>query len=1039
MRTRRRRSRSSNLASGEALRPATVASPLTLEVRILGGFQIAVDGQVLERPAWRLRKAENLVKLLAATPGHRLHREQILEALWPEADLHGASTAFYQALHFARRALEPDLADRHSSAFLHLEHNLLELRAPGRLWVDADGFEEAAAAARATVDPEAYRRAVGLYAGDLLPDDLYEDSVATRRQHLRHTCLDLLAGLAQRLQSNDDINGAIAVLQRALQVEPASEEIHVSLVRVYALAGMRERALLQYRRLSEILEREVGARPDPATRQLYEDIAGGRFPTGSDDGSRAAPVPHRPVGPGVPLRARAAPRHNLPRQLTSFVGRRREIAEISDLIGRSPLVTLSGAGGSGKTRLALEGATELASRYPHGVWWVFLAPLSEPALVPQAVASALGIREQPGRPVLDTLLDWLEPKTTLLLLDNAERLLAACATFVDAVLRRCPSVRILVTSREALRIEGEVAYPVSPLSLPAVGGLASLDMLAQSEAVRLFVDRAVAALASFRLTEHNAQAVLEICRRVDGIPLAIELAAARVRALSLEQIAFRLDDQVRLLADGRRTGLPRHQTLRATMDWSHDLLTGPEKVLFRRLAVFAGGFTLEAAESVGAGNDLEPAYILDLLASLVLKSLVETEDRGVEIRYRLLEPVRQYALSKLKRTAEEPAIRARHRDFFIALAEGAHAGLISPDRMSWQRRVETEHDNIRAALQWSLATAEFEQAFRLGASMARFWARHGYLDEGWKWLQKLRQHESEVSPVARARMLVAVALLAFEIGDQVEVIVAEYALSVFRETGDRDEVESCLRLLGMIENERGAFDRAAAVLDEAVAIAGQSGDAVREAEALRQRGYVEVRRGEYERGIPYLQRSLELLQQTGARRSVGFGLGHLAQAYLYQGHSQRAVPMLREAIALVETAGQSTATAYFRNLIGLALLWSGDYEAAKAEYHRNLAYSDEIGHRWAVAQALIGFGALSIEKGDLQIAARLLAAAQTFLAATVYRLPAAEEAYVQRLLNRLRASMDPTEFELAWAAGSALTLKQAIQYAASQPSAAARW
>ena len=279
MRTRRRRSRSSNLASGEALRPATVASPLTLEVRILGGFQIAVDGQVLERPAWRLRKAENLVKLLAATPGHRLHREQILEALWPEADLHGASTAFYQALHFARRALEPDLADRHSSAFLHLEHNLLELRAPGRLWVDADGFEEAAAAARATVDPEAYRRAVGLYAGDLLPDDLYEDSVATRRQHLRHTCLDLLAGLAQRLQSNDDINGAIAVLQRALQVEPASEEIHVSLVRVYALAGMRERALLQYRRLSEILEAGSGC----ATRS--GDAATVR-------GHRRRPIPH---------------------------------------------------------------------------------------------------------------------------------------------------------------------------------------------------------------------------------------------------------------------------------------------------------------------------------------------------------------------------------------------------------------------------------------------------------------------------------------------------------------------------------------------------------------------------------------------------------------------------------------------------------------------------------------------------------------------------------------------------------------------------
>jgi tetratricopeptide (TPR) repeat protein len=563
--------------------------------------------------------------------------------------------------------------------------------------------------------------------------------------------------------------------------------------------------------------------------------------------------------------------------------------------------------------------------------------------------------------------------------------------------------------------------------------LTSLDVLAQSEAVGLFVDRAAATLPSFHLTEQNAQAVLQICRRVDGIPLAIELAAARVRALSVEQIASRLDDQVRLLSDGRRTGLPRHQTLRATMDWSHDLLAGAEKVLFRRLASFASGFTLEAAEFVVAGTDLEPASILDLLSSLVYKSLVEVDEREAEVRYRLLEPVRQYALSKLKEANEEPLVRTHHRDFFIALAEGGHAGLISQDRGSWQKRIEAEHDNIRAALQWSIAAAAFEEAFRLGAAMARFWARHGYLEEGWKWLQELRTHESVVSPVVRARLLVGVGLLAFEIGDRVETIAVEHALSVFRELGDRDEVEASLRLLGMIENERGEFDRAAAALDEAVALAGQSGDTVREAEALRQRGYVELRRGDYGRGIPYLQRSLELLRQTGADRSVGFALGHLAQAYLYQGHSESAIAMLREAITLVETARQSTATAYFRNLLSLALLWLEDYDAAEAEYRRNLAFSDEIGHRWAVAQALIGFGALNLQKGDVQVAMRLLAAAQAFLTATVYKLPAAEEEYVQSLLSRLRDTLDPTEFELGWAAGSALTLKQAIQSITSQP------
>lgn len=1016
------------------MRQATVPSTAALEIQILGDFRIAIGGHVLERPAWRLRKAESLVKLLAATSGHRLHREQILEALWPEANLQVAAAAFYQALHFARRALEPDLVDRHGSAFLSLNRNVLELRAPGKLWIDADEFEDAAAIARATGDPETYHRAIGLYSGDLLPDDLYEDSVAARRQQLRYLCLDLLAELAHRLQSVGDFNGASAALERALQIEPASGEIYVALMRFYALAGMRERALLQYRRLSDVLAREVGAQPDPKTRQLYEDIAGNRFPAPADDKSPSPVIQRRLTEPSGPSRVPATPRQNLPRQLTSFVGRRREIAEISELMGRSQLVTLSGAGGCGKTRLALEAAAEFGSHYSDGVWWVALAPLSEPALVPQAVASALGIHEQPGRPVLDTLLDWLEPKTLLLLLDNAEHLLAACVILVDAVLRRCPSIRILLTSREASRIDGEVAYPVSPLSIPTAGKLASLDVLAQSEAVRLFVDRAVATLPSFRLTEQNVQAVVQICRRVDGIPLAIELAAARVRALSVEQIASRLNDQVRLLTDGGQIGVPRHQTLRATMDWSHNLLTSAEKILLRRLAVFAGGFTLEAAEFVVTGTDLEPGSILDHLAGLVYKSLVEVDERGAEVRYRLLEPVRQYALSKLREVQEEPAVRACHRDFFLALAERAHAGLVSQDRVSWQSRVEAEHDNIRAALQWSIGASEFEEAFRLGASMARFWARHGYLEEGWKWLRELRKHESAVSPVARARLLVGVGLLTFEIGDQVEAMAVENALNVFRELGNRDEVEASLRLLGMIENERGEFDRAAAVLDEAVALASQSGDTVREAEALRQRGYVELRRGDYGRGIPYLQRSLELLRQTGADRSVGFALGHLAQAYLYQGHSASAIAMLREAITLVETARQSTATAYFRNLLSLALLWLEDYDAAEAEYRRNLAYSDEIGHRWAVAQALIGFGALNIQKGDVQVAMRLLAAAQAFLTATVYKLPAAEEEYVQSLLSRLRDSLDPTEFELGWAAGSALTLKQAIQSITSQPS-----
>ncbi len=736
-----------------------------------------------------------------------------------------------------------------------------------------------------------------------------------------------------------------------------------------------------------------------------------------------------------PLKTLDSLPNNIPRQLTSFIGREREIVEVKDLLARALLLTLTGTGGSGKSRLALQVAAELLDQYPDGVWWVELASLSEPSLVPQALATALSVREQPGRPLMNTLLDYLHPKTLLLLLDNAEHLLPACSSLADALLRRCPNLRILVTSREAVRMEGESSYPVSPLSLPSPGMLLPVETLAQYEAVRLFIDRATAARPSFRTTEQNAAAVVQICRRVDGIPLALELAAARVKALSVDQIASRLNDQFRLLTNGSRTGLQRHQTLRATMDWSFDLLTEGETILFRRLAVFAGGFTLDAAEAVCSGAGVEESDIVGLLTHLVEKSLIVTEDRGAEVRYRLLEPVRQYALDKLLEAGESPAIRARHRDFFLALAESGYVGLAGADAQVWLVRIEAEHDNVRTALRWSLDARKVKEAAHLGAAMARFWARRRLLNEGWAWLHELRQHEDGLSTALRARVLSGVGLLAFEIGEPAGTAQArptEEALALYQQLGDRRGIEICIRLLGMVETERGNYERAGSLQDEAIALARERGDVVEEAEALRQRGYAAAKQGDYALATRALEKSLALARQVGTQRSVGFALGHLAQAYHYLEQSDRAIPMLQEALAILQAVQHGTGTAYFLNVLGLVRLAVGDHEGAETAYRECLTFAREIGYKWAIAQSLIGFGALGAARGDQERAVRLLAAADAMLTMIEYAIPSAEQAHFEHAVQALRRAIDPRDFARIWAEGRAMKVEQAIEYALSE-------
>ncbi|MGH3090644.1 MAG: ATP-binding protein, partial [Rubrobacteraceae bacterium] len=441
-----------------------------------------------------------------------------------------------------------------------------------------------------------------------------------------------------------------------------------------------------------------------------------------EDGPAAASLHHREASG-----AESPPKGNLPLELTSFIGREKEISEVKGLLEGTRLLTLTGSGGCGKTRLALEVAADVAKDFDDGAWWVGLASLSDADLAPKAAASALGARERPGRTLTEALSDHLRYRKLLLVLDNCEHVIASCAALADALLRFCPGLRVLATSREALGVAGEVSWPVPSLSLPDPGHPPSSESLARYEAPRLFVERAAA--STFAPTKRSAAAVAHLCHRLDGIPLAIELAAARTRVLSAEQIDARLDDCFRLLTTGSRTALPRQRTLQATMDWSHDLLDRDERTVFRRLSVFAGGFTLEAAEKVCAGDGIEEEDALDLLARLVDQSLGVFRGEGGEARYRLLETIRQYGGEKLRESGEARATRRRHADFFHSLAEEAKPKLVGTEQASWLERLETEHDNLRATLGWLEEEGEAERGLRLATALLRFWWFRGHLAE----------------------------------------------------------------------------------------------------------------------------------------------------------------------------------------------------------------------------------------------------------------------------------------------------------------------
>jgi predicted ATPase/class 3 adenylate cyclase len=663
--------------------------------------------------------------------------------------------------------------------------------------------------------------------------------------------------------------------------------------------------------------------------------------------------------------------NNLPRQLTTFIGREREIAEAKRLLAETHLLTITGPGGSGKTRLSLEIGARLLSEYPDGVWLVEFAHLADPARVPQVLATALSVREEADRPLLVTLVDHLRPKRVLLLLDNCEHLIDACAGLADTLLRGCPEVKILPSSREALGLTGEVVFRVPPLSLPDSRLVPALERLAEYEAVRLFVDRAIAVKPDFTLTDDTAAAVVQICRRLDGIPLAIELAAARVRTLSVQQITAHLDERFRLLTGGSRTALPRHQTLRGLIDWSYGLLSEAERELFRRVSVFVGGWTLEASVAVCAGVDVDRYDIVELLGRLVDKSLCLIDGEGSDPRYRLLETIRQYGFEKLAETSEGQVVRARHRDFYLGFAEDAEPRLQGPEQVAWLQRLEADHDNLRAALRWSLDCDETEAALRLGSALSLFWDTHGYVREGREWLDELLAHARErpTSTVTARRALGKVLDAASrtrarwsEFPQATEFLTQ--GLAVWRELGDKRGIAEALNNLAVGATQSGDRVRARVLVAESLALFRELSDKRGTAHALNNLAEILRGDGDLPGARALFEESVPLFEAIEERRGLSHALDNLGGILTAQGDYGPAEALYSRSRRLAEELGDNHGVATALRSLGGVAHHRGDHERARSCYEDSVARFREMGDGFCLAKSLIGYALTSHEMGD---------------------------------------------------------------------------
>jgi predicted ATPase/DNA-binding SARP family transcriptional activator len=956
----------------------------SLTVQLFGPLRVLIGGEPL--PRLRTRSVEWLLALLVLRHGRAVDRSWLAGTLWPESDENQALHNLRDALVHLRKALGPESARLQSPTRHTL---LLDLTAAE---VDVVRFDAAVKAG----DEASLRGAVELSTRPLLEGCL-EAWVLPEREHREQACLMALEALAEAAERRGDYTGALALLRRAEALDNLRDSIQRRLMRVLTASGDTPAALLAYRDYRLRLHSELNLEPDADTVRLFQQIRAAAGETAKAASSTSSLRPSSPPSPHQVIRSGtrgAGDGHQvitpapLPHPITALIGREQDVEEVGARIAASRLVTLAGAGGVGKTRLAIEAAREAAGGFPEGAAFVALASLSDPALLPSFVAMALDLQEKGATGTearLQALITWLAAHPVLLVLDNCEHLIEAAAALCWTLLERCPRLHILATSRQRLGLTGEVVHRVPSLASPGPEHLplddgSSAATVMEYPAVQLFTERAQMVQPGFRLTGRaDAEAVARICQRLDGIPLALELAAARVPVLPVTQIAARLDDRFRLLTSGGRGTLPRHRTLRALIDWSYDSLPEAEAALLRRLSVFAGGWTLEAAEAVVGGQwsvvsevkDSGPELttdqwppttdILDLLSSLEGRSLVLVEEADQGRRYRMLETVREYAREKLAACGEEATARPAHVAYLLELAETAEAGMRGPEQLQWLNVLEAEHDNLRAALAWCLEAAAggewpadrpapagsgepqlsgrtahphppataIEAGLWLAAALQSYWTTRHYVDEGRRYLEALLSSPQAAGrTAARAAALYAAAALPNDRHDWAAArLQAEESLAICEEHGDQHGIARALNILSFLIPTR---EEARRLATRSLALSRACNDPAGTASVLTWLSDFARAAGDPDTARAYHQEALAIARSVGDQMLEAGCLSGLGAVERERRDYAAARDCFQSSLVLARKLGMHGQTAVSLYFLGLLAFDEGDFAAALA-------------------------------------------------------------------------------------------------------------
>jgi len=963
-----------------------------LKACLLGSPKFWLNDNIILLPL--TRKTISLLAYLLLHP-HNIHsREKLATLFWGDFSDQQARHSLRTALASLRKELRSDL-------FI-TNRETVQINPDVSVWVDALQFEKDAISA-AKGETKDLQDAIELYSGDLLTD-FYDDWILRKRDHYCNLYLDLLLRMTQLLRSQSEYGLAIEYAQRVLNIDPSNERAHQHLIFCYLANGDRSAAVSQYENCRRVLQEELAVEPSPETTALFQWI-------------KQAPVKS--------IEARIT---NLPIPLTSFIGRTREMARVKYMLSQERLVTLTGAGGSGKTRLAIQVASDLVDSFRDGVWWVDFAPLMDAALVPQTVAKVIGVQEGQNEPISKTLVDHLSTRNMLLVLDNCEHLVDEISRLTITLLSICANLKILATSRETLDIPGESILRVPSLSFPITRQLLPGEKLEDYESVRLLLERSAVIGVDLAQTQENVSALAQICRRLDGIPLAIELAAARLNVLTIDQIAARLDDRFSLLTTGSRITLPRHQTLRAVIDWSYDFLSQTEQVFLCRLAVFVGGWTLDAAEAVCA--EVVPAHeIMDLLASLVNKSLVQAvEEEGSQARYRMLETMRQYGLERLHKAGQVEAARHYHSLYFAELAEKAEQGLRGTGMHMWYERLEAEHDNFRSALEWSLAHETPAFCLRFAGALGIFWHR-GYLHEGLTYLDRVLDQGIDAPPYLRVKAIASASWLARDLGNYEKATsLYDESLKILHVLGDKFGLADALIQGGLLAVYKNDPQTATDCFTESLALSEEVDYRWGRARALVNLAHTALFNLQWnEQARVRGEESLQLFKEMGDATEQAHALIILGPGAHYEGDDQRGSELIEQAIPICRHAGDRRQLAWATSALAVMIHWQGKNDEALSVAKEGLRLAMDLGEKSITVFVSLLLAVLAKDKGKIKQALHLLGSAITLGESFGYRLTPFQWDIINQDIDEMRATLGDVAFHQAWGEGVVMPFKVAIQ------------